>query len=342
MLTLSPALINALGRDLGAAGVRGQPLIDLLRRSVDRYPDFAWGHYDLANAYVGATPPLRAAALRHAATAAALVPDSAFFQHRLALAYEAMSAPEQAIGCYRKAQELDPKFLDAHFGLAKLLEKQNNLEGAESALRAAVAAEPELDQTHFVLGRFLAARGNTAGAVAELRRTVDLLDASAGYNQAFDELTADLIKLGQPAEALRLLTRLMELQPAWATNPDYPLRYKAACLAVALSTRAETPPAEQAQLRERARAWLASEMALWQARFRTGSGSAVLRRPIHARMTWMLNDPELRAVRDMHALDVLPPAERTQWMNLWTEILALRNATAPILVAPPPRPVRKS
>jgi len=340
VLTLSPALINALGRDLGSAGVRGQPLIDLLRRSVEHYPDFAWGHYDLANACAGATPPLRAEALRHASTAAALVPDSAFFQHRLALAYEAINAPDQAVGCYRKAQELDPKHLNSHFGLAKLLEKRNDLDSAEDALRAAVAAEPELDQTHFELGRFLASRGKTIEAIVELRRAVDFLDASAGYNPAFQDLTSSLVKLGALADALRLQTRLMDLQPAWATNPEYPVRYNAACLAVALASRAETPPDEQAQLRRKAREWLVADLVIYQQRL--GINPVLYGRSIHARMTQALRNTDLKAVRDQQALNGMPPPEREQWMKLWAEVHRLRDATTSRPPAPAPRPVGKS
>jgi serine/threonine-protein kinase len=335
VLTLSPDLINALGRDLGAMGLGGQTSINLLRRTVDRYPDSAWSHYDLANACMRVNPPLRNEALRHASVAAGLVPDSAFFQYRLAAAFEAVRAPSEAERCYRKTVVLDPRYVNAHFALARLLQARMDLVGAEAALRAAVSAQPKYDYAHFQLGKLLAVRKNNSEAVAELRRAVDLFEPMPSYNRIYNDLPFELMKLGQTADALRFLKRLMELRPDWAANPEYPVFHNTACCLVLLSTDVKSSPELKSRLRREAHAWLRADLDATRGQF---LGDRTRRRQwAFERMESKLNDADLKSVRDREALDALPVDERVVWVKLWTEIRALRDATAPPEVAPPPR-----
>ena len=268
VLSLSPDLINALGRDLGMVGVRGQPLIDLLRRTVDRYPESAWTHWDLANACVRVNPRLLNEALRHAAAAAALVPDSAFFQFRLGDAFEDVRAPNEAIRCYRKTVVLDPQHIAAHSALRGCSRPGGTWPGRRPRCDRWWPGSRTTTRAHYQLGRILAARKKTTEAAAEFRRAVDLLDPLPSYDRYYEDLPLELLKLGQTTDALRLLKRLMELRPAWAANPQYPLRYNAACCAALVSADAKVPSDERVRLRRQAHAWmtatLAAERALLQ------------------------------------------------------------------------------
>ena len=172
-------------------------------------------------------------------------------------AYEHVRAPNEAVRSYRKAVAIDPQFVIAHFALARLLEARGDLAGVEAALRSVVAAQPKYDRAHHQLGRVLVAQKKTTEAAAEFRRAVDHLELLTDYDRYYDDLTLDLLSLGQARDALRLTTRLMELRPDWAANLQYPLRYNAACCAAVLSTDAKVPPDERARLRRQAQMWLA-------------------------------------------------------------------------------------
>ena len=54
---------------------------------------------------------------------------------------------------------------------------------------------------------------------------------------------------------------------------------------------------------------------------------------------WLTN-PNLASVRGPAELEKLPPDERAGWVELWTAVRELRDATAPPEAAPPPRPAK--
>ena len=61
----------------------------------------------------------------------------------MAIAYSRLGQLEEAIRCYRRALELDPGLGGAHYGLAFLLVKRGDAEGAAQHLRAFLARPPQ-------------------------------------------------------------------------------------------------------------------------------------------------------------------------------------------------------
>lgn len=60
----------------------------------------------------------------------------------MAIAFTRTSQPEEAIRCYRKALEIDPVLSGAHYGLAFLLLKRGDREGAVHHLECFLAQPP--------------------------------------------------------------------------------------------------------------------------------------------------------------------------------------------------------
>jgi serine/threonine-protein kinase len=118
VLAVGPLLLNALARELAAAG-RSEARLALLRRAADKYPQSAFTHHDLAEACYAGDPPMLAEALRHATAAAALVPGSSLFQTNLGFYFLKNDAPAAALPCLRKAVALDPTATDARTLLAE-------------------------------------------------------------------------------------------------------------------------------------------------------------------------------------------------------------------------------
>ena len=60
----------------------------------------------------------------------------------MAIAFSKTSQMDDAVRCYRRALELDPKLSGAHYGLAFLLLKRGDAVGAERHLEAFLAQPP--------------------------------------------------------------------------------------------------------------------------------------------------------------------------------------------------------
>lgn len=141
-------------------------------------------------------------------------------------------------------------------------------------------------------------------------------------------------------EALRLLRRAIRSLPKTAKNPNSYLRYNAACCAILHAAgrgRQVPPPGDRPSLRREAFEWLQSDLRAWPAE--PAEDPAGGRETAHRWMRHWLADPDLADVRHPLPLAFLPADERAKWQKLWTQVRALRDATAPE-VAPPPRLVR--
>ena len=69
-------------------------------------------------------------------------PNDTKILQNMAIAFTKTNRPEEAIRCYRKALETAPELSGAHYGLAFLLLKRGDHEGAEEHLEAFLAKPP--------------------------------------------------------------------------------------------------------------------------------------------------------------------------------------------------------
>ena len=204
----------------------GEAAIAMLRRAVERYPNYAPAHSMLAfmllvSGYAAWTlselePQVRQAEIL--ATRAATLDDSDPWAH-LALGYVAFTRrqTEEAVQQFQRSIDLNPNFAAAHgyFGWALALDGQSDraIPHLEQAIRMS-PHDPQnaiffvgLAAAHYLTGRY-------SEAVNFGRRAVQHRSTFTGGHRI---LCASLAQAGQLAEARVALQRLKELQPEIST-----------------------------------------------------------------------------------------------------------------------------
>jgi len=79
-----------------------------------------------------------------------------------------------AIGCWKKAIELDPKLANAHYNLGKALRAKGDLDGAIGCWKKAIALDPTDAPAHNNLGLALDAKHDLDGAIACFQKATEL------------------------------------------------------------------------------------------------------------------------------------------------------------------------
>lgn len=69
-------------------------------------------------------------------------PDDHRVLQNMAIAYSRTGSIEEAMRCYRRALEIEPKLTGAHYGLAFILLKRGEYDAAEPHLKAFLASPP--------------------------------------------------------------------------------------------------------------------------------------------------------------------------------------------------------
>ena len=198
----------------------GEAAISLLKRAIERYPDYAPAHSMLAFALLVSrllgwtlvAPPLKEAAAL--AMRAAELDDSDPWAH-LALGYLAHTTrrTEDAQREYQRAIDLNPNFAAAHGFLGWALALAGRSDQAIGYLEQAIRMSPHDPQNaifnnglavaHYLAGRYTEAV--SFGRVAMQQRD--------GITASHRIYIASLAQAGQVEEARAALQRLRELQP---------------------------------------------------------------------------------------------------------------------------------
>jgi hypothetical protein len=200
--------------------IEGEAAIALLRRAIERYPDYAPAHSMLAFAllvkrllgWTLVAPPVKEAATL--AMRAAELDDSDPWAH-FALGYLAhtMRRTEDAVTEYQRAIELNPNFAAAHGFLGWTLALAGRSDQAIAHLERAIHMSP-LDPQNAIFNNALACAHYLAGRYTEAasfgRKAVQLRDGITSSHRIY---IASLAQDGQIEEARMALQRLRELQP---------------------------------------------------------------------------------------------------------------------------------
>jgi serine/threonine-protein kinase len=137
---------------------------------------------------------------------------------------------------------------------------------------------------------------------------------------------------GRRAAEAGLLAAAFEADAELARDPSTGLYFRAAQAAAVAGSGGGADGApltepERARWRSRARAWLRLELAAWTKRLDATPADRARVRQI---LAYWRTERDLAGVRDVAALERLPPAERQEWQALWQEVAdLLRRAETP-------------
>jgi serine/threonine-protein kinase len=204
---VAPRALTRLARLLGP-----EREVALLRRAQARYPADFWINQFLGVAYQERLkPPQAHEAVRFMSVAVALRPDSAGTRLNLANALSRTGQLDEAIACFKKAIELNPKYANAYNGVGSvLLDHKKDPDGAISWFRKAIALDPMDAQFHVHLGNALDDKGKSEEAIASYKKAIELAPRNAA---AHHNLAVVLSRKGQKDQAIVHYRKSIEFAP---------------------------------------------------------------------------------------------------------------------------------
>lgn len=120
---------------------------------------------------------------------------------------------ENAIVCYRRALELQPRYPETHYNMAVALASKAELNAAVDHYSTALRLEPEYAEAHNNLGNALVALGRATEATTHYQRAIG---TRPGFAEAHNNLGNAFLQLGRTNEAQNQIRQALQLKP------DYP------------------------------------------------------------------------------------------------------------------------
>ena len=117
---------------------------------------------------------------------------------------------DEAIVCYRKAIELDPKFADPHTNLGSALANQHRLDEAIAWHHKAIEIDPKHVNAHIDLGNALYSQRKLDEAIAWYRKAIEI---DPKYAAAHFNLGHVLKAQGKVDEAIACFRKAIEIDP---------------------------------------------------------------------------------------------------------------------------------
>jgi protein O-mannosyl-transferase len=133
--------------------------------------------------------------------------------NNLGVLYRSRGQVEDAIVHFRKAMEIKPDYVDAHFNLAAVLAARGQIDEAIAHYRKALESDPLHAAVHLNLGSALVARGQLDEAIDQYRKALEIQPNNiAAYFNLAEALTAR----GQPDEAIDQYHKAIQIEPGSA------------------------------------------------------------------------------------------------------------------------------
>jgi tetratricopeptide (TPR) repeat protein len=168
---LRPEILDAI-EETGGAGGYERTTVEVLRRVLEKRPDFAGAHVKLAIAYERLNEIDQA--VEHYETALRLKPDYTEAHYNLGLIYHARGLIEKAKEHFLSTLALNPNFAEAHNNLGLIYYAWGDMLKAQEHFRRATKLKPELAQAHFNLGIVYLKTGQRREARREFKATLKI------------------------------------------------------------------------------------------------------------------------------------------------------------------------
>jgi tetratricopeptide (TPR) repeat protein len=205
----------------------GQALfrLNLLRQAHRRHPGDFWIAATLTQTCFDpelTSLLLMKEAVRYAATAVALRPDSADARHNLGVALGDDRQQEEAVAAFREALRLNPGNASAHNGLGFVLKSQGKLDEAIDHYREALRINPDSPDLHHNLALALQAQKKEDKAVEEFKTAIRLFEVGTEearrrrpdfFAGTYNGLGLGLAAQGKMDEATAALKEAVRLDP---------------------------------------------------------------------------------------------------------------------------------
>lgn len=165
------ARLHQILADSWARQSRYKEAIEEDRLALAQNPNLPGVHYQIGALYraYDPSPTGEEAALREFGQELQMNPYDAWSEYRLGLIYWKRNKPDTALVHFRRAVSFDSRHAPARIALARVLEANGDLAGAEEHLRGAEKADPFNPTTHYRLASLYKRRGDEAAEAAELR-----------------------------------------------------------------------------------------------------------------------------------------------------------------------------
>jgi tetratricopeptide (TPR) repeat protein len=185
----------------------------LLRRAQQQYPADFWVNLNLGNVLQKVMPPEYAESARFMTAAVSLRPESPGALFHLGHALGWKGQVDEAIACYKKAIELDPKLPATYLNLgAVLCDRKHDYDGAIASFRTALELEPKNGSAHYDLGIALRHKGQVDEAIGSFKKAIELDPKHAA---AHTDLGTALRHKGLVDEAIACYQKAIEINPKY-------------------------------------------------------------------------------------------------------------------------------
>lgn len=188
------------------------------QQTLSLQPNHAGAYWSLANIYAQLGNASEEVACRQQALT--LNPDWATPQHYLSMGNVLMAQNQldEASTFYRRALQVQPKFLEAQYNLAVVLSKQGYVAEAIAAFQTALTYAPNHSESHFGLGKTLEQQGQWREAIACYRNALESKPDFASALHALGEL---LLTHGNWDEGISIYRRVVALNPEFSWSYHY-------------------------------------------------------------------------------------------------------------------------
>ncbi len=137
----------------------------------------------------------------------------AVLQNDLGVALAGLKRLDEALACFQRAAQLDPRQADAPYNCGNALRMLDRLDEAVGQYRAALAASPSAPEIHYNLANTLRDLGRLKEAVAAYREALRL---RPHYSKAANNLANVLREQGKLEEAAEVCRAALRLRPDYA------------------------------------------------------------------------------------------------------------------------------